>query len=203
MNQKSQTHAHAGESEDIQELLNIAVKNNNIENIEIALAKGAKPTYELLDQTYIAQKDSAIVRLLIKSAADIGDLLKKTITHKQKELTTFLLTDAADKINDSDEINVMLEIAIRKEQNDAIALLLDHPKCNLHLAVPKSKGKQVIHFAAIDGDMNIIRMLIEKGASIKTLNEAGETAINLAEKHHPKIVDSIKKIYQKKNLRLI
>lgn len=271
--------AFGWKTEDIQNLLSIAVEKHNVVAIECALKRGAKPTYQLLYQAYAAykksffafersgnftvmkclieggapinqtdnqgndfllhtvkdkQKDLSLYLLslgndkinpntknlsqetalniayqnaknlelqkkLIQAGALVGDLLAQAIYDGREEFVTFVLTQAVNKTDNPNSINKALLAATRKEQSKTASLLLEHPQCNLHHV---HEGDQVIHVAAKRGFTDILRILIEKGASINIPNSEDKTPIQLVKECHPdkpEIITFMEKTYEKKS----
>jgi ankyrin repeat protein len=169
--------------------LHLAVKNQDAEVVKLLIDKkisfDAKNVqgrialdiaYELYDK-----KDFLVLKLLILSSTQIGDLLLKAIEKHQEELIEFLLTDAKALFNPhlSDARGqTALMLAVQKNQLKTITLLLKQPIINVH--VVDSEGYTALHHAAMRGSNEIVKLLMKQDASAKAKNTAGKTSIELA-----------------------
>ena len=179
--------------------LHIAVSNNHlpiaqllIENkINLNAKNGQdKTAIDIAYQQY-NEKDFVVLKTLIKAGAQINDLLLKSIQNQQAALVNYLLTEAAQQINpnvsDTEEKSALIS-AIEKNQIDTIKLLLSHPKINV--SQTDQYGNTALHYAAVQGNKETIKLLMEQHASIKDKNKAKKTPVQLArENKHPELAN--------------
>lgn len=58
-------------------------------------------------------------------------------------------------------------------------MILEDPLCNINMSAEShsSEGSKPLHVAVVYDQLNIASLLIQRGADVDALNEAGETAL--------------------------
>ncbi|MBN1674661.1 MAG: ankyrin repeat domain-containing protein [Kiritimatiellae bacterium] len=55
-------------------------------------------------------------------------------------------------------------------------------------------GRTALHLAAMQGQLNTVAMLVQKGADVRARTNAGQTALTLArQRKHGQVVDYLRK----------
>lgn len=69
----------------------------------------------------------------------------------------------------------MLLASISEERNEITAIVLQHPQTNIDYR--DSLGRSAMHYAAANGNIQAMRMLLARNANVNVLNTAGETPL--------------------------
>ena len=155
--------------------LHLAVKNQDAEIVKLLIDKkinlnaknkqGKIPfdmAYELYDKN-----DFSVLKQLILSSTQIGDLLLKAIENNQEELIEFLLTDAKTLFNphlSDSRGQTAFMLAVQKNQPKTVLLLLKQSQIDIHRG--DSEGHTPLHHAAT-GDTETVKLLMKHHASAK------------------------------------
>lgn len=186
-------------AEDRQELLNIAVKNDDFESTAMILDMGAKPTNALLYQAYSAQQNS-IVKYLCEASPEIAyqkdddgnNFLMRTIKDNNG-LSVYLLSVSNLDFNlnaPNFEGERILHTAIQTGNKDALAILLREGK-NVDLHQTDHKKNTALHIAAKCRNLEVVKSLLVKGFTlVDAKTEEGQTALDIA--YENKYFDIIK-----------
>ena len=78
----------------------------------------------------------------------------------------------------TDQGDTLLLLAIKKNHNDLVSLLLTLKLCDINHA--DEHGNTALHCAAETGNAAVIRQLLKHGAEVAARNVTGETPIQLA-----------------------
>ena len=112
--------------------------------------------------------------------------LYQAIQRKRLSAAKMLLDADADPNVPTDENKTALSWAAAESSEESIELLLKQP--NIELDIPDKFGQTPLLRAADAGHTKCIRMLLDKGASVKHADNEGRTALSLAATKGHKVV---------------
>jgi ankyrin repeat protein len=147
--------------------------------------------------------DKEMVEFLVVNGADINSTLKDNgatplhmaVGHGLKGIVEFLMSKGAD-INGRDAIGgTALHHLVQEGQEDDTDMIefLLSKGADIN-AKEHVMGGTPLHYASMNGYINIVRFLIDKGADITCQGEGGLTALSLAEQEgHKDVADLLRK----------
>jgi ankyrin repeat protein len=123
-----------------------------------------------------------MAKLLIARGADINSkdypVLNSAINQERKDLSEFLIQRGAD-VNAKDQWgNTSLYLAIRNDDLDIMNILIAN---GAEVDIKHTRGgmeETALHYAAIRGRTEAVRVLLEAGANINAKNDNGQTALH-------------------------
>ncbi len=175
---------------DIQDLLNNALKDNDVEIAKISLSLGATVNFEVLNQLYIAKQTEMLKALILAGSAinekdkTGNDFLLRSIQEDYTEFSVFLILEAPDKVNPNninDAQETALHLAVQKNKIKMVEILLNHPQINIHQK--NNKNDTALQIAVRNGYLKISALLIEMKADVNVKTEQGETLLEIAYKN--------------------
>lgn len=179
--------AFAWKEGDIQNLLNIAVKEDDVAVVKIALSLGAIPNFELLNEAY-KLKRIEILKALVSAGAPINekdkrgnDFLLKSIQESYEEFSLFLLTEASNKINPNTQNKAQetaLHAAVENHQPCILNALLNHPKIIVNQI--NGKNETALQTAVRNRNTNLADLLIKNKADINIETKELEAPLAVA-----------------------
>src|SRR6218665_1652870 len=75
--------------------------------------------------------------------------------------------------------------AIRQNNLSLVRSLLDSPNCDVNTRDPDRDNKGLLHEAAALGNLEIVRLLVERGADVNIESPGGTAAIHDAANNNP------------------
>ncbi|GFX74022.1 ankyrin-1 [Trichonephila clavipes] len=182
-------------------LLHIASKQGNCFIVETLLARGAdanaitlqngiSPLHCAADAGYVE-----IVKILLKSKAKINAVSNDGLTplhlaalKGHTSVVKLLLENEANaKITDNENRN-SVEIAVANGNVEVAKFLLQEKI--FHINDKGNCGFSLLHIAAQEGNLNVVKYLIDHGADVNSENDAGSKPIHIAAREgHKDIVE--------------
>jgi ankyrin repeat protein len=169
-----------------------AVDENNTGIAEYLIDHGANVnvyTVEVedwgpLQETVHISNSIEMAKLLIARGADINSkgypVLNSAINQERRDLCEFLMQRGAD-VNAKDKWgNTSLYLAIRNDDSDIMNILIAN---GAEVDIKHTRGETeetALHYAAITGRTEAVKLLLEAGANINDKNDKGQTALHLA-----------------------
>jgi len=151
-----------------------------MEMLKLLLENGADVDKENRDGYTPLQRSAKkglveVVKLLLEKGADIDKAdedgytpLHKAAGSDQMEMVEFLLEKGADPSKKDNEGNTPRQHAAIRGHSDIVRVLT------------KEKKEQAIHSAALNDDLEAMKLLLEKGADVNQVNEYGLTPLIFA-----------------------
>ncbi len=170
--------------------LHVAAGNGNVDDVRRLLALGADVNIQggLGDTpllTAINADHEECATYLVQAGADITLTLKDGTTtliaavdQGFKPLVRTLLDRGADVVQKDLDGWSALHMATMNGNQSMLTMLLDVPGANVNIAT--NEGRTLVHQAAKSGHVDLLRVLVERGAALNTRNNAGKTALDLA-----------------------
>ncbi|GFR22359.1 hypothetical protein TNCT_213892 [Trichonephila clavata] len=182
-------------------LLHIAAKQGNYFLVEAFLSRGAdanaitltdgtSPLHYAADAGYVE-----IVKILLKNKAKINAFTNVGLTpihlaavKGHTSVVKLLLENGANaKVTDNKNRN-SFEMAVANGNAEVVKILLQEK--NFHINDKGNDGFSLLHIAAQEGNLNIIKYLIDRGADVNSQNDAGSKPIHIAAREgHKDIVE--------------
>ena len=161
-------------------LLIKAVKEGNFEEVKTLIKKGANDFNEAL---MIAAKNNfpKIVKLLIKNGAKSTDYVLRQITNHGSNNSLINIAKILVENGNHDHY-IVLNSAAKEGNFELVALLADNVKDINHIGCYSVYGTALSN-AAKAGHINIVKMLIQKGANEKLRDGLGTTAADIAKEN--------------------
>ncbi|GFQ77336.1 hypothetical protein TNCT_578431 [Trichonephila clavata] len=182
-------------------LLHIAAKQGNYFLVEAFLSRGAdanaitltdgtSPLHYAADAGYVE-----IVKILLKNKAKINAFTNVGLTpihlaavKGHTSVVKLLLENGANaKVTDNKNRN-SFEMAVAHGDVEVVKLLLQEK--NININDKANDGFSLLHIAAQEGNLNIVKHLIDRGADVNSQNDAGSKPIHIAAREgHKDIVE--------------
>lgn len=164
----------AGDINKVSELLSV--------DSTLANCRGGDGATPLLIAGY--QNQGQIVRLLIDNKANIDDrwdgftpLAQTIICGKSATARVFIEKGAQLRdINGSGQS--ALHLAAQKGLNDIVVLLIKNKGMSVNLQTQNETGVTPLHDAALEGQLQTVKLLVELGADVNKLSKDGWTALD-------------------------
>lgn len=160
--------------------------SNDKKHIDINAKDSSNSNITALHQA-VEMEDEAIIQFLLQQGADVNAVdnsgftpLHSAVRMDKLGAIQLLVKNANIDINLQDKVgNTVLHIVAYKGNRPMLALLLEHKKININ-AQASVGGDTPLHIAALRGHIDIVKDLLEKGASVDITDEAGKTPLDRA-----------------------
>jgi ankyrin repeat protein len=128
--------------------------------------------------------EKEFVKSLIRKNDAKFSLLHTAAGYGHLEVVKFLLQNADFNINDVVNItrNTALHLAAQNKHLEVVDYLLKLPNTNININAVNNEKKTLLHFAAANGDLGLVTLLLGKGANITLADSYGNTPLHLAVK---------------------
>ena len=119
-----------------------------------------------------------LLKLVCQFKTDLCITLSLFSRYRKGSVASALLDRGASAtLTDADGMNA-LHLAVNNRLTGLVTQLLQTSMVDIN--VQDVKGNTALHYAAINGDVNVCKALIDQGASIDITNSSEETALHLA-----------------------
>lgn len=179
----------AGDINKVSELLSV--------DSTLANCRGGDGATPLLIASY--QNQGQIVQLLIDNKANIDDrqdgftpLAQAIICGKSTPARVFIENGAQlEDINGSGQS--ALHLAAQKGLNDIVILLVKNKGMSVNLQTQNEFGVTPLHDAALEGQLQTVKLLVELGADVNKQSKDGWTALDDAVENNHKEIEAFLK----------
>ena len=149
-------------------------------NINVYPVEGWGP----LQETVHISNSIEMAKLLLAKGADINSeiypVLNSAINQERKNLCEFLIQRGAD-VNAKDKWGqTSLYLAIRNDDSDIMNILIANDADVDIKHTRRGMEETALHYAAITGKTEAVKLLLEAGANINAKNDRGQTALHVA-----------------------
>ncbi|CAI6341288.1 unnamed protein product [Periconia digitata] len=181
-------------------ILAIAVRNHNVELTRLLLDKGADLTYKNVNNWTLltmaaAGNDEELVRLLLERGADViadekvWTSLHAAAFHGNINLVKLLIEKGADILAEDALGKTSLGLAAGGHNPEILKLLLKSGAYQI-MENEDSKGWTPFHIAVKAGNVEMARLLYERGVNISLAGPKKRTPLNLAAREaNPEMVE--------------
>lgn len=170
--------------------LHIAAKNGNLRIVEALISKGVD--INAMDDTNItslfiaaALGYDAIVQVLISNGAKINLQSTEGTTPLQiaasfgyTNVVKILLDNKANVTIRDNKNRIAVELAIARGHLKVVQTMIEHEQFHIH--AKSSDDFTLLHIAAQNGDLEIIKILVNNGADVHARNRQGSKPIHIA-----------------------
>lgn len=160
-------------------MLHIAVQCNAIKILEYLLE--CKLNLEVMNWNretalLLAYQNLKILKLLVAHGANLHEGHELEVQRK-KSYFDRILDDANESYSDQSFDNIILHRAIQHGSNETILYLIDQ---NVNIHHPDVDGLTPVHQAAVKNRLDILKILVSKGARLKVSTRLKNTTLHLA-----------------------
>lgn len=178
--------------------LHIAAQNGNLRIVEALISKGVD--INAIDDTKVTSLfiaatlgHDAIVQVLISNGAKINSQSSDGITPLQiaasfgyTNVVKTLLDNKANVTIRDNKNRIAVELAISRGHLKVVETMMEHEQFDIHA---KSKDDfTLLHIAAQNGDLDIIKILVNNGADVHARNRQGSKPIHIAAREDHAVV---------------